>query len=570
MDRSLRILFYYNSPVGLGSINLGIAHLYLKTYIDTTAPTVGNCLTWLIPEQRHIQTQDLIELCRENRVDVLCTSHYIWNHDALMTQLATIKLQLQSEITTVVGGPSIEVNIDPCWFEKYPFVDYAIYAAGESAFCDLMTSLVTGRELKCEFTSNMAWFDSNKKCRKLAPYRYVPATKTSPYLHNRQMFIDMARKINDSGLDITLPYELTRGCPYACTFCDYNSGLSRKVSRRKETYQDEIDLFYQANVRRIWLSDANVGQYDEDVDMIAYLAEKNRAHGFPVTVFGNYSKLRINNNLKIYHSLAKGRLLDQGFTISCNEVNEAVLANIDRPDITWQEHSRVIDELHEAYPRMPCQVQLLQGLPGQTLDTWRETLRTIAVKPVMLIAFVNEWLVNSPAATDKAYQERWQFVYSNSERLQTAYLGQDNKFFRGYFPESCISFSKEDFTDMTLLLHIYAAVCQVKFHIQADHTTFPTETIVDAFQQSRRYKFLRDNLWNNWNNDKFYYTINFDGSTRMISACQCWTPATEWSGTSAFRDFFRPFLTDTDVLNRFNAATQFPFWDHERKFYYDD
>lgn len=569
MSPPLRILFYYNSPVGLGSINLGTAHLYLKTYLDVTAPDIAKQLIWLMPEQRHLSDDDLVKICIANDVDILCTSHYIWNHDALMKQLAVVKSQLPKTII-VVGGPSIEVNIDPQWFDRYPFVDYAIYAAGESAFCDLITALISHKSLNPELTSNMGWRDPISSKKKLAPYRYVPVTKVSPYLHNRQLFLDMAKKINHSGLDITLPYELTRGCPYACTFCDYNSGLSRKVSRRKATYQDEIDLFYEANIRRIFLSDANVGQFDEDVDMIAYLAEKNLAHGSPVTIFGNYSKLRIKNNLKIYHLLAKGKLLDQGFTISCNEVNDDILKNIDRPDISWQEHSRVIDELHACYPRIPCQVQLLQGLPGQTPDTWRETLRVIAQKPVMLIAFVNEWLVNSPAATDKTYQEKWQFVYSNSERLQTAYLGQDNKFFRGYFPESCVSFTKSDFVDMTLMLHIYAAICQVKFHVQADHTEFPTENVIDSFQHSRRYQILRKNLAQNWENDRFYYTINFDGSSRMISACQCWTPATEWSQTRAFRDFLRPFITDPKVLNRFNKTEKFPFWDHERKFYYDD
>ena len=148
----------------------------------------------------------------------------------------------------------------------------------------------------------------------------------------------------DNNFDISLPYELTRGCPYSCTFCDWNGGLSTKVSRRKLTYQDEIDLFQELGIKNIFLADANVGQYDEDVDMVAYFAKKNIEENANFKVFGNLSKLRIENNKKIYNLLLESDLVDQttGYELifSIQDIDEQVLKNIDRPDVGWEKIGR--------------------------------------------------------------------------------------------------------------------------------------------------------------------------------------------------------------------------------------
>ena len=110
-------------------------------------------------------------------------------------------------------------------------------------------------------------------------------------------------------------------------FCDWNSGLTNKTTRRKGTYEDEIDLFYDLGIKGIYLADANVGQYEEDIDMVAYLAKKNIEEGAEFRTDGNFSKLRKENNLKIYHLLARGNLItdNAGFIISVQDTNEDVL-----------------------------------------------------------------------------------------------------------------------------------------------------------------------------------------------------------------------------------------------------
>jgi tRNA A37 methylthiotransferase MiaB len=530
----LKILFYYGNdalvPEQVGDseiLFLGIASLYLKTYIDINNPEIANQIEWMLPIQRRMSDENFIAYCNETKPDLICSSHYIWNHTAMIEQLGRIKQHISKDIKIAAGGPSIDVNIDPDFFIKYPFIDYAMYGAGEQAFSDLITSLVTKKQLIAFNTSNIAWIDKNKNKTVVAEFKYVPQSTISPFLHNEQIFSEMVKQEQDNNISVVIPYELTRGCPYSCTFCDWNSGLTNKVSRRKGSYQNEIDLFQKIKIKNLYLSDANVGQYQEDIDMIEYLGNKNinDQHGFKID--GNFSKLRKENNLKIYHILAKSDLVSDyaGFTISVQDIQPDVLENIDRPDVGWDEHLKIIKELKTAYPRRNSKIQLIQGLPGQTPESWRTTLAEISKHSLLLQPFISELLPASPAARDKDYQEKFKFTYSTSERYHGGHI------FRGTFPSSCVSFSQKDFVKMTILTHLYTTLAN--FRSQTSEV-FDLESVVDDFLSSKNYLALENNLYNNWYmNDKFYFSIDIDMKPRDISACHFISTASTWS-TSLF------------------------------------
>ena len=523
----LKVLFYHANDTLTHShetvLFLGIAALCLRTHIETSHPEIGNQIEWLLPIQNRLTDQELIDYCNEVKPDLICTSHYIWNHTFLMEQLERLQSKISSNIKFAVGGPSIDVNIDPEFFKKYSFVDYAVYGAGEHAFADILSSVILNKPLIAFNTSNIAWFDKQKNKTVIADFKYVPQSKISPFLHCEEMFSDMVKDQQNKNISVIIPYDLTRGCPYSCTFCDWNSGLTNKVSRRKGSYRDEIDLFQKLKIRNIYLSDANVGQYQEDIDMIAYFAEKNINEGAKFVLDGNYSKLRKENNLKIYHLLGKANLASEyaGFTISVQDINPQVLQNIDRPDVGWSEHLAIITELKEAFPERHSKIQLIQGLPGQTPDSWRATLAEISKYEVQLQPFISELLPASPAARDKEYQEKFKFTYSTSQRYQDGYI------FRGTFPESCVSFTKFDFVKMTILTIFYSALIQFKIQSKEE---FDFENVVDEFLMSKNYFALENNLYNNWTmHDKFYFSLDLDLNARDVSACQFIISSNDWS-----------------------------------------
>jgi hypothetical protein len=258
--------------------------------------------------------------------------------------------------------------------------------------------------------------------------------------------------------------------------------------------------------------------------------------------------------------MAKGNLFTDfaGFTISVQDINLNVLKNINRPDVGWTVHKKIIRELKECYPWINSKVQIIQGLPGQTVVSWRETLGELSRENLQLAIYISELLPASPSARDEDYQNKFNFKYSTSLRYSK------NDYYRGKFPESCFSFSKADFVEMTILSHMYAALTTIKVQW---YENFDCELVVDYFLQTPNYQRLRNNLWTNWNEyDRFFYTINFDGETKNISACCIFDIASDWAINTnfilmtmkavykgnSFKTAFKKMLSKNANGNKFN------------------
>ena len=491
------------------------AVLHLKTYIDVVCPEICNQLDWLLPIQITMTDDELVAYIDECQPDVLCTSHYVWNHEVLINQLNNIKSKINKHIKIIAGGPSINVNLDTDFFKKYPAIDFAVYGPGEQAFADIIKSQIDGVPLKAFNTSNCGWMNPNTGQPIVAQYKFVKMISTSPLTANQELFSKMVTSLHCQVSELIFPYMLTRGCPYTCTFCDWNSGLGTKVSRRKNTYQQEIDLFQQLGIKKIFLADANVGQYDEDVAMIEYFAEKNLKENARFKLSGNYSKLRKDVNLKIFDIMAKSDLTECTLNLSIQDTNKQVLENISRPDVGWDAHLKIANKLQQDYPKLLVAAQLIYGLPGQTPDTWRQTLKQVSENNIQPIIFLNEPLPASPAMYDPEYQQQFQFEYVTPTRVNF-----NDNFFVSQLPKQCISFDQSDLVSMTLLSLFYYVVttlkiCAVKF-VDIDVNI---ETVINSLLNSKYYKDWHQNLYNNWATEqKFYFTKDFFGNSCVLSA----------------------------------------------------
>ena len=521
----LKILFYHANPVDWPKAWLYPLVLQLKMQIELFCPEIKDQLEWLIPIQQEISDEELIKQIEQTDVDILCTSHYIWNHDYLCEQLSRIKSKLKDGFKIIAGGPSIDVNINKEFFTHHHYIDYAVYGPGEVAFADIVTHLVTKKPLVAFNTSNCAWQNHKTGKTVIADYKVVKMIETSPYIHNKDMFTVMATQLKEQAKlvekEVWMPYTVTRGCPYSCTFCDWNGGLGTKVSRRKNTYQQEIDLFEELELTNMYLSDANVGLYNEDVDMVEYFAEKNIKGNNKFIIQGNYSKLNKNNNLKIFHALARGRLITRTLNFSLQDTNQQVLKNIDRPDIGWDEHVKIARELKTTHPHLIIKAQIIYGLPGQTPETWKQTLLQLIEENILPIIFLNEPLASSPALYDTNYQDKFQFEYIESNRLDWGYRA-----YSSVMPKKCISFSQLDLVEMqvtSVFMHALSAI-NLRLNLKREEL----ELITDSLLKSENYCRLRDNLYRNWTVDNnFVYTISFSGEPIAPANADAHAAATE-------------------------------------------
>jgi radical SAM superfamily enzyme YgiQ (UPF0313 family) len=513
----LNIAFYHKQFVGNGNqMHVATSALYLKHYIDTHKPEIAAQLHWEIPVQGSLTDQELIDFCYDNKVDVLCISLFVWNEIYFAQQMSRVRDQLPESITVIAGGPSVSVHSERDWLDQRPWIDYAVYGAGEQAFSDVIEALITHKKLIRFNTSNVAWRDPDQQRVLVADYRVVPEPKVSPYLHCEDLLRDMVEQQQARGISVIMPWQLTRGCPYSCTFCDWNNGLDRKVSRRKGTFRDEIELFYQLGVQQIFITDANFGQYDEDIEIFEYLADVNleRRAGFEITA--TYSKLRKNNVQKLHHVMGRGKMAHAyvGFAFSVQDLDPQVLINIDRPDVSWQVHRQMIQELQHDYPEVPCSINMIVGLPGQSFASWQRTLIETMNQHCVLLISVNELLPMSPAALDPDYATRFSMKHS------TALRWNGHAWQTSAFAESCYSFTQEEMVAMTVLTAFWHALSRARWEIGCD---VDSEHLMQQVITSEPFQKLCADLYSNWTENKcFYYRIDLYGHAApegKLTAC---------------------------------------------------
>jgi hypothetical protein len=128
--------------------------------------------------------------------------------------------------------------------------------------------------------------------------------------------------------------------------------------------------------------------------------------------------------------------------------------------------------------------------------------------------FLNEPLPASPAMYDPEYQQKFQFEYVKSTRIDPGF-----DFYISEIPKKCISFDQLDLVKMTVLSGIYNALSVTKF-IMMKHSGLhiDIELIIDDFLSSSQYQNLCDNLYTNWTTEqKFYFTVDFLGNPTVMS-----------------------------------------------------
>jgi hypothetical protein len=211
--------------------------------------------------------------------------------------------------------------------------------------------------------------------------------------------------------------------------------------------------------------------------------------------------------------MARGGLVKKTFNISIQDTNEEILKNIDRPDVGWDVHAAMADELRQSHPHLYVKAQLIYGLPGQTVESWKHTLGQVTEKNIFPIIFFNEPLPSSPAIYDPEYQRKFQFEYIHSNRM----LG--DKKYLSLIAKKSTSFDQADLVHMNIVSGMYQAVTAIKL-IMDEHNLsgLNIKQVTTQLIQSEKYQNLYNNLFYNWTVDNnFFFTINFNNEPGIIT-----------------------------------------------------
>lgn len=390
------LAFSYTKPYSFNPI-----YYWLKSFYKKNGKHY-NQYKWLPTE--YFYDDDIVDRIIDQGTDILCLSVYLWNFESLMKVAREVSIKKPS-IHIIVGGPECHANTEPDWFEKYPFVDFAVYGDGEEAFTKLLDWYVDPVETLYNAIPNIVdeGYKANHKI-----FRFSEWESYSPILDLSEEFLKDYEyfKVKSNGEAFYVPYERTRGCMYSCAFCDWQAGLHYKVNTRINDYKEEIDFFAKHSLRTQQV-DANVGMMKEDIPMYEYVHSKFKEYNLenlPVEP-RNMAKLHKDKVSRIYDILCKTSP-KFNVKVSLQSIYDDVLQNIDRPDIPWEEHKKIIQDLKGDHPKAHIIPELIMGLPGMTFDRILETHLEFLDVPMSHI-FSYEWiLLKKSPAYSKEYRDK--------------------------------------------------------------------------------------------------------------------------------------------------------------------
>jgi len=296
--------------------------------------------------------------------DVIAFSTYVWNHQYNYT-LARLVKQRNPHCLIIFGGPEPAIT-DPDIFRKEPYMDLIICFEGEITFRRLLQNF-----------ENKQWEDipgllinrdgqaiKTQDAKRIETLEEVP----SPYLSG--VFDKIMADNPDVEWNGTL--ETNRGCPFACTFCDWGSLTYNKVKHfGLERVFDELEWMARNRCGFISITDANFGMFPERDNMIAdKIIEIQERYGYPKTFSVAWAKNQKREVVDIVKKLLDAPGFNQGLTLSVQSLDVDVLENIRRKNMEMNKLEEVFELCEQR--NIPTYTELILGLPGESLTTWKD------------------------------------------------------------------------------------------------------------------------------------------------------------------------------------------------------
>ena len=307
--------------------------------------------------------EEAVDLLKDS--DVVGFSTYIWNRAYNHVLGRELKIQ-NPDIFIFCGGPEPPVT-DPDFFEKFPYIDVVVVQEGEISARAILEELKNDKPDFTHIPGLLVNVDG-KTVNTGEPERIQVLDEIpSPYLTD--VFKSLMAKHPEVRWNVTL--ETNRGCPYACTFCDWGSLTYNKVKMfdLHRVYQ-ELEWVGKNGCDFISLADANFGMFPERDMMIAEkLIAVQKEYNNPQAYTIAWAKNQKQEVVDIVKKLIYEGGSKMGLNLSVQSMDDDVLDIIKRKNLEINKIEEVFKLCEEH--NIPLYTELILGLPGETLTSWK-------------------------------------------------------------------------------------------------------------------------------------------------------------------------------------------------------
>lgn len=309
-------------------------------------------------------------------------SNYIWNFEYNIKLAQEIKL-LYPECILVFGGPQISPTSN--LLEIYSFIDILIYYEGEVTFRNLLRVLLYDNGF--ETISNISYrcktgkiIDNGFECPKDFDF-------PSPY--ESGVFDRLCEENPD--IDFIPLVETNRGCPNNCAYCSWGQIHTRVRLFPLERVYNDIEWAAKNNKEFLGFTDANFGMFPRDEQIVDKILQCYRDYGYPKKFQVSYSKDAGDRVFNITKKLNENNM-DKGVTLSFQSMSKIVQENVGRSNLDMEYYKSLLVKF--AKFKIPTYTDLILGLPGETLNSFKEGIDELLEHGQHTSLFVHlcEWL----------------------------------------------------------------------------------------------------------------------------------------------------------------------------------
>lgn len=279
--------------------------------------------------------------------------NYIWNENYNLLMASEIKKKFP-ECVIVFGGPQVDED-GWSFLEKNTCVDTVVINEGEQSLYQVLLDYLQLGKIHPVYN----------KLKRLEL-----TSLPSPYVDS-DIMNKIIRDNPDTQWATTL--ETNRGCPFACSFCDWGSLTQSKIKQfNLEKVFAEIDWIVDNKIEYLYIADANFGVfYERDKEIVKYICEAKIRTGYPhnlnMTWYKNSTE-KTTKLVKMLHAVD----LNRGMTLSVQSMSDKVLENIKRKNME-------ISKLGDMYKvcndnNIKFYTEFILGLPEETRESWKEGL----------------------------------------------------------------------------------------------------------------------------------------------------------------------------------------------------
>lgn len=296
-------------------------------------------------------------------------SCYLWNWE-YNKELAKVIRNAFPECLIVFGGAQVP-NDSKDFFAEHPYVDILVHGEGEFAFASI---LLESLSLHPDYT-HIAGLSVRRE--------YLGAVKTAPSVRIMDLSVLPSPYLSGvfdfllgSSFLLNASQETTRGCPYACTYCDWGGDSYKKVVRMSEQrILAEFEWFGKNKVEYLFNCDANYGISSLDyVRTVSMLEIRAKYGGYP-------QKFRMctakNSDDRIFEitKLLSDAGMNKGATLSFQSMDDTTLETVKRKNIKMDKFSELMDRYRAA--GIATYTELIMGMPGETYESSRKGIDTL-------------------------------------------------------------------------------------------------------------------------------------------------------------------------------------------------